>query len=534
VRDVIALGWPRRRRAVSPAALAFGVGLALLLAASLRQAYMALDPVSLWLDDLWVATLVKRASLAQVFRLHAPAPFGFVVLEKIVRVGFGDGHLQLQAAPLSARLVAIAGAAWAAFELRRSFALGLIAASGMALQSEIAVQAVRVKQYSLDAAVSVIVLALTLRCSRRPSLPRLAVLGAFVLLALPCSFPSVFSGPVLFSLCALDMTLRDRRHALQVLALLVAVDVLVCGWLAIIVQQKATPALRDYWSGNYPLGITPAALAGFFGDGPGRAFLTGAFDPWPVLALLVPVGLYQLLRRRWTRPLGLGLLVLHAAVLASSLLRLYPLGVPRLDSYVRPVHIVLALAALQPLAAKRWTAPVMLSLWAAKRWLAPAAAALCFCAALQRLAREPVAYVPAGEKPLAAVVQRWLVDPTVGLLLFPWANWAYAYYTDEPVRLVPVTDSTNGFFAIPKRPQSWVLRETFHGVFFSDYARDARAFDEQLASLLSAAPKRLVYYGSYGESRDYRAMLRQLSRHGYASVQVQSEAQAIAVLLERH
>ncbi|MET0390320.1 MAG: hypothetical protein ABW321_30390, partial [Polyangiales bacterium] len=150
-----------------------------------------------------------------------------------------------------------------------------------------------------------------------------------------------------------------------------------------------------------------------------------------------------------------------------------------------------------------------------------------------RLPARTVNYVDAGEKPLAQRVRGWLAKPDTGLLLFPWANWAFAYYTDSPVRLTAVTDSTNGFFAVPERPHSWVLPETYEGVFFSDYARDTHAFDAQLAPLYAAAPRRLVFYGSYGDDSDYRAMLRQLKRRHYVVVREHARDRAIAVLLER-
>lgn len=491
----------------------------------MRHAIPALDPVSLWLDDLWVATLVKRASLTELWQLHAPAPYGFLVLEQLVRGLFGDGHLQLQAAPFLARLVSIIAMGWVGAELTRHFGLGLVAAAGMALQSELAVQAVRIKQYSLDACLCAVLLALALCFLRRPSNLRLGSLGLASLLALPCSFPSLFVGPPLLTLCALsyanDVRVRSPERSLRPLVIMLGFDALAAVWLLLIVRQKATPALQDFWSSYYP----PHDFDGFrsfFRAGPGYDFLTGAFEPVRWLALLVPIGIYQLLRARWTRPLGALVVALHFAVLCSSMLRLYPLGVARLDSFARPSQLLAAVAALRPLVA------------AGPRILGPIpVSALCLVAASWRLAAQPVSYPKAGEKPLAAMVRSWLADADAGLVLFPWANWAFAYYTDFPVRLVPVSDSTNGFFAIPERSRSCVLRETWEGMFFSDYARDARIFDAQLATLLATPPQRLVFYGSHGDTADYRAMLRQLRRRGYMSLHKESRGRAIAVLLER-
>jgi hypothetical protein len=101
------------------------------------------------------------------------------------------------------------------------------------------------------------------------------------------------------------------------------------------------------------------------------------------------------------------------------------------------------------------------------------------------------------------------------------------------VLLVPVQDSTNGYFALPERPKSLVLRETWNGAYFSDYAHDRRAFNAQVARLLAAGVRRIAFYGSYGDPADYRAMLRQLGRQHYDITQQKVRHRAIAVLLER-
>jgi hypothetical protein len=482
-----------------------------------------MQPVSLWLDDLWVASLVKYASARDLIRLHAPAPIGFVAILKLIRFCFGDGHLQLQALGFTARLLTIGGVAWLATELTRSFGLGLIAAAGMALQSELALQSVRIKQYALDAWISVGLLVLALRFLRRPSCARLLPLAAASLVALPISFPSAFVGPVLLSLCALSFAIEQHRDAprevARVLAITALCDVIGAALLFAIVRQKATPALQDYWSANYVSIASLRAFRRFFRHGAGWNFLFDAFGPLPWLGLLEFVGVWMLLRRRWTRPLGVFMLLLYPALICSSALRMYPIGEPRVDSFLRPIIVLVCVLALQPLAAWRFGAGTLASL------------ATLF--AIGQLEQSPVWYVAAGEKPLAAEINAQLADPQVGLLLFPWANWAFAYYGHWPVRLVPVSDSTNGFFAIPQRPNTWVLPETYQGHFFSNYTRDRHAFDALIAPLMAAGPRTLVFYGSYGSAGDYRALLRNLKRRGYAVTSRQSQDGAIAVRLER-
>jgi hypothetical protein len=506
--------------------IACAIGLAAVLYASARQAFGALDPVSLWLDDLWVATLVKHGSFLEIWQLKAPVPYGFVVVEKLVRTLFGDGELQLQAVPYLARLASIAALGWLAALVTRSAGIGLLAATGLAFQAELAIQSVRVKQYSLDVLLCVMLLGFAVTTLRRPSLSRLACFGFASFVSLPCSFPSAFIGPALFSLCALIYAYDQRRIApavsIRALGLLLLCNALCAALLLVIVRHKSTPALQDFWVAHYPKRATWRELRRFYRAGPGRDLLTGAFAPLPWLAWLVPVGVIQLLRERWTRALGAFIVLLHGAVLLSAMLKMYPIGVPRLDVYIRPVQLLAAAAALQPLAA-----------WLRLRLLVAVPALILALIASQQMTDRPVEYIPAGEKPLAAYVDRWVSDPTTGMVLFPWANWALAYYTDLPVKLVAVTDSTNGFFAIPERPRSVVLRETWQGVHFADYAQDAAMFNQQLATLLRDPPPKLVFYGSFGSEDDYNSMLRQLRRSRYFQVEKHARDRALAVLLQR-
>jgi hypothetical protein len=506
----------------NPSALSFAAGLVVLIVASVHQSWRGLRPVSLWLDDLWVATLVKHASLRELAALRAPVPYGFVATLKLIRVVFGDGHLQLQAAPLLAHLLAICGIGIVTVQLTRNFGFGLLASCLVAMQEELSVQAVRVKQYTLDALISVCLLGLAVHCLRRPSAERLTALGAASLLALPFSFPSAFIGPVLLTSCAVFRAFeqRDQRdQAVRTLAIMTLFDLACAALLFVMVHQKTTPSLRHFWAANYPPTHDLRALASFFSRGPGYAFFTGAFGPAPWLAWLQPLGVFWLLRTRWTRALGVFVLVLLAAILLSSVLHFYPIGAPRLDSFVRPVHVLVAVAALQlvPLN-ERYS-------------LAPAGLVVLFAA--YQLTIHPVTYPFAGEQPLSKLVRRWIASSETGVLLFPWANWAFAYYTDEPVHLVAVDDSTNGFFAIPDRPNAWVLPETYHGALFSSYARNTRAFDALLAPLLTTRPESLVFYGSYGSPQVYRTMLRHLGRRHYRIVEPHTRAGAIAVRLER-
>jgi apolipoprotein N-acyltransferase len=94
----------------------------------------------------------------------------------------------------------------------------------------------------------VVLLGFGVTALRRPSLGRLVWFGVASVVALPCSFPSAFIGPALFSLCALayayDQRLVAPPVAVRALGLLLIIDALCVALLLLIVHQKATPAYR--------------------------------------------------------------------------------------------------------------------------------------------------------------------------------------------------------------------------------------------------------------------------------------------------
>jgi hypothetical protein len=83
------------------AILAFCVVVALVRRAS------GWDPLSLWLDDEWMATIIRHASLSQIAQLNIPAPLGFTVLEKLVATSSADLEWPLQVVPFVAGLLSI-------------------------------------------------------------------------------------------------------------------------------------------------------------------------------------------------------------------------------------------------------------------------------------------------------------------------------------------------------------------------------------------------------------------------------------------
>ncbi|NQU10416.1 hypothetical protein HQ590_06490, partial [bacterium] len=281
-----------RRSWRSPMSLV--IVLALLTIGAFWQRVPGLNPSSLFLDDQWVAVLARDASAAQIASIRPPVPVGFLLLIRpAARLGPGQSW-PLQVVPLAAGLLVIPLAGWLAYRWTNSALAGLATALFLALNPTLGSYSVRVKPFTLDALLTVGLLALAVANHRRPGVRGVAILAAAGVGAWFFSFPSMFVSAVLVH-CAAWMVWRSvRRQAATapwlILGLVVVFDLalaLFCwGWL----RPARSAALVEYWrlgflafdSGTVFVRSVRFAAGGFF-LGP---FPDGA--PW--LALLVVVG----------------------------------------------------------------------------------------------------------------------------------------------------------------------------------------------------------------------------------------------------
>jgi hypothetical protein len=446
--------------------------------------------------------LVDAAPLRLLAAAPIPCPPGFVLLLRALRPLLGGGDAALQAVPFACALLQIPLLGWLALRLTRQPALGLLAATLLAGSPVLAVFSLRVKQFSLDALLTLVLLLLAAGCIERPRVGRFATLCATAVAAPLLSFPSILVGPPLLlgAAWALARERRDgafplRRAALLGTALSGAGLAALAGALLV---GRGNPRLFAHWHDFYLPLASPAALPAFLGGAGARFFALALPEPLGWAGWLVPVGLWDLLRRAEGRALGAALGAIYLGVAAASALGRFPVGGGRTDLFSYPVTLVLIVAAVA-VPGRRWRA-------------VPLAAAAVAIAALGWSLREgPVEYPPTGA---AAVVRRAAaaIRPEDGLVVYPWSNWAVAHYGPWPVRLFAVGDSTSGFYAEPRRPHTLVLRESLGGTAFD---ADPEVVRRQLAGYLPQAPRRIHYLALWGPGAPHEWIVAALRAAGY-------------------
>ncbi len=278
-----------------------------------------------WNDEAWVA-VTTRFPLSQLPATTSSTPIGWSVLMRLLTV---RGEQTSRLLPLAFAGAAVVIAYWFGRELgwpRReaSVAAGLLAGAAVLLVPAMLVRD-DLKQYTADACMALLVLALTSRLEREWSWPGLVALSAAVWGGMLFSDASAFAGVAAFgAVCVVQLAQRAWRRLAEVAAVGAGTAVLMLGVYEGFDARAAVPGLTAYWSNFYlPVGkglhadikfVTShfSAVGAYFGLGPA----------WLALPLVL-AGLVTIFRLG--RPAtAITVVVLWPEMLAVSAAQKYP------------------------------------------------------------------------------------------------------------------------------------------------------------------------------------------------------------------
>ena len=496
------------------------IGLGVLTVGAIFRLHTGINPASLWPDDQWVAVLVQHASLPELLELRPPGPLGFFLLLKSVTAVTGLGTWQLQLLPLIMGLAQIAAIGWIAFRLTDRVSLGLFAAALLAGSRTLAVHSLRIKQFTLEAFIVLVLIALAMLCLRRLRVSTLCLLLIAAVAAMGFSVTAAAVGLVIVNGIALHVLmarpgeLRISRPA--VAALCAGYDLIALVWLGLLQTRQANELIVLFWSDFYLPLNDPSALWSFLSMHFTR-FFTGALPSTLVwFAIGVPLGIVLLCMRRNTRPIGFALLLFYGGMLAASALHLYPLGGRRTDIFSYPVTVLTITGAV-------WT----LSRWV--RFLPQAALIVVIVEILLFFPASPVTYPQLGGRSAIEMANELARDGD-GLVVAPCDSWALGCYGRWPVQLVRAEESSNGFVVQVSRRDTLILRESWRGL---DYRQTPSVVRAQLEPFLTDAPRR-IFFVSIGRRPSADEWIAQvIAGHGYVARPLASPGEGTLLLFER-
>ena len=307
---------------------------------------------SLWLDEAMLALNIVNRGFAGLFRpldYDQGAPIGFLLVEKVLNVMFGDHEFVFRLFPFIAGIVAL----YLFYLLLRRTTSDIGLWTGLVLfatGSELIYYSSEMKQYMIDVAVTLLLVLLSMPLFTGQTEKR-----NYVFLGLIGALTMWFSHPALFVLVGIGVGLfiqalkQRERHQLSSVLVIGVIWLANLGLLYLVSLRglSQNTFLLEYWQENF-MPIPPWTDWGWFAlvfKGLIRNQI-GIFVPAWFVLILVILGFILLFRKNQTY--AGALLMIFVLALAASALRLYPLG-GRLSLFLAPLIIILVSHALDAL-----------------------------------------------------------------------------------------------------------------------------------------------------------------------------------------
>jgi hypothetical protein len=454
-----------------------------------------LAPSSLWLDDAWVAAGASLARWDQVLLTGLVSPGFSILLRLIIGLG-GNAPVVAQALPLAAGAVAPALIFLMLGERGCRRAVALVAALAFASAPMHVRYSVFVKQYTVEAVLSLALLwcawtIVTDGFSRRRWLRLLFVAGVSFVISAPVA--PVIIGTVGVALWYGLKADEDRRWVCLTSGATAACALV---WGVLVVLPRTTNLLRNWWAEAYI--VTDAGFGAAVESLRDRfAAVMSGFSVLPAnisLGILVLAVIVVL----WRRP-AVGALLVSPLVLAClmSAARVLPLGTGRTDIYLYPSLIALLAVGLDEVVdfLPSLGRGIVIGVVLVATLVAP-------------LGLSPTRYLPQDVRSLTADLSDHRVVGDA-IVLYPPTGFAFALYSGLPARVVSSTDVGIG----------WTVQFVDPDVTVLPHRRSDPASYEPVIADAVQGHDRAWLIASHIYPTDYRAVRHYLAEQGLSMIE---------------
>jgi hypothetical protein len=465
-----------------------------------------------WTDESWVA-VTTRFPLSQLPATTSSTPIGWSALLRVVTVGrtqtgrlltLGFAGVSVIIAYWFARRIGWPGRA-------ASVTAGLLSGIGVLLVPAMLVRN-DLKEYTADACMALLTLALTSQLEREWSRWRLAGLSVAIWGGMLLSHTVAFVGVAAFgAVCAVQLARRAWRRLAEAVVASAGTAVLMLGVYEAFDARAVVPGLTAYWAGYY-LPVTHGLRAS-------STFVISRFDTVHVFFGLGPVwlgvplfiaGLVTIFRLG--RPAtAIAVIALWPEMLAVSALKKYPFLDERTSTFLFAITVVVAAIGVAGLGSlvRPWLKGGAAAILAAT-------AAVAFTAAAQPFVRShsiPHDYVRDEARYVAAHAA-----PGDVILVNLNSNWGFAYYwpTGTPARRADPADLQGYETYFPGQPRIIVARGR-------DFAGVNAALTLALARARQHACSRIWLIRSHVLSAEQAAWTAALRQQGLVSTRARAQ-----------
>ena len=138
-------------------------------------------------------------------------------------------------------------------------------------------------------------------------------------------------------------------------------------------------------------------------------------------------------------------------------------------------------------------------------------------------------YPESGARAIVERAER-LLSPEDGLVIYPFSNYAAAFYGPWPFHLVPTRQISHGFYVHPDRPLTLAMEDAPAGVNFNG---DPGVLRLQMVRFLSAGPPRIAVIAGRTNPIPMRGIAQALEETGYRVVRREDFPEQSCVLFCR-
>lgn len=443
----------------------------------------ALNPPALWYDDLWVGLVSKIHSFDDFLLVKAVSPPLFSLLQFIAIKIIPDKEISMQFFPVLFGLIQIplfyflikkitSGHRWLSF----------LGAMILAVSShELLVYSTRAKHYSFDSFATILLLFLYIKLFNKNIYSRyLALFLIASLLLFLGSFTAIVVAGILVHILFFKI-IRDWKENYanrQIVSKIKQILLILCFDVAAVfvyfkfLKVNIDIDIYEYWNNFFinihqslwSLVVDAVGKLNFFVMMPFHSlwgFISNRIGEHLFLILLLAVlfsGAFYLHKKKLFELLFF-VCVFYLAAVVLAMLKLYPMSGGRVDIYSYPVTIMLGVCGI-------WQIMIFLRFNKLFQRLSFAYFYIVLLS-LSLSATEAVQYpYKVDIKEYTSVIEHSITDKDV-VLLSPYGDYAFAYYTDWPISYQKYPTAT-GFIPIIGKHHVFALPST--GVFNTDTA----------------------------------------------------------------
>ena len=210
---------------------------------------------SLWLDEAMLALNIVNRDFGNLFKpldYDQGAPIGFMLVEKTFSLIFGRNEFSLRLFPFLVGLLSL----WMFYLLLKHYASGWGRWVGLVLfafNPRLIYYSSEVKQYIVDAAITILLLLIALPLFQKPSRKRFVALAVVGLLALWFSHPSLFVlAGIGFALSLFYIQKRDYQNLASTIGIGVLWLINIGLLFSLTLNDLRNNAyMHEYWQGGF-------------------------------------------------------------------------------------------------------------------------------------------------------------------------------------------------------------------------------------------------------------------------------------------